>query len=247
MASKKEIEARALAGARSAGAPIPTNEVPGEKPDFRLHTEAGVLGIEVSELVRPASSNYGVAPVEEESFHQEIVQMAQKEYYLAMDAKPARAVVYFANTSGRKRNKSDMALSLAEFVKANLRRANPVIALSGVEVPEGFASMSISSAPGDWWCGECGTVTVSDIREQLSSRIRAKNELVPTYRANLPKGAQVWLLLYSTLAVSRGMPIPHGVEEWKFPFGFDRVFWFTTFENRFVEIQRADSDHPVWA
>lgn len=247
MASKKEVEARALAAARYAGAPIPTGEIAGEEPDFRLHTETGVLGIEVSELLRPASSNRGIVPAEEESFHQEIVMVAQKEYYRAMGTKPARVVVYFANARGKRRNKRDMARSLAEFVKANLHRANPAIALSRFEVPEGFGSMSISSAPGDWWCGECGGVTVSDVREQLASRIRAKNKLVPTYRANLPKGAQVWLLLYTTVAVSRSMPIPHGVEEWKFPFGFDRVFWFTVFENRFVEIHRAESDERVAA
>jgi hypothetical protein len=244
-ASKKKIEARVLAAARKAGAPIPTGEIPGEEPDFRFHAETGVLGIELTELLRPASSNEGIVPVEEESFHQQIVRIAQEEYDRAMDGKPARVVAYFANARGKKRNKCDMARSLAEFVKANIHRANPVIALSGVEVPEGFGSMSITSEPGDWWCGECGGVTVSQIREQLASRIAAKNELVPTYRANLPKGARVWLLLYSTVAVSRSMPIPHGIEEWKLPFGFDRVFWFTALGNQFVEIQRAESDERV--
>jgi hypothetical protein len=238
MASKKEIEARALAAARKAGAPIPTGEIPGEEPDFRFDTETGVLGLEVTELLRPASSNDRIVPVEEESFHKRIVQTAQDEYYRAMDAKPARVAVYFANARGKKRSKSEMPRSLAEFVKANTDRANPVIALPGVEVPEGFGSITISSGAGDWWCGECGGVTVFQIREQLTSRISAKNDLLPTYRANLPKGAHVWLLLYSTVAVSRSMPIPHGVEEWKLPFGFDRVFWFDALMNRFVEITK---------
>ncbi len=72
-------------------------------PDFRFHAETGVLGVEVTELLRPASSNDGIVPVEEESFHQQIVRTAQKEYYRAMDAKPARVVVYFANARGKKR------------------------------------------------------------------------------------------------------------------------------------------------
>jgi hypothetical protein len=38
--------------------------------------------------------------------------------------------------------------------------------------------------------------------------------------------------------VSRSIPIPYGIENWRFEFGFDRVFWFACLENRFVEIKR---------
>jgi hypothetical protein len=245
--NKKEIEIRLLAAARKAGAPIPTGEIPGEEPDFRLHTETGTLGLEVSELLRPAGSNGGIVPAAEETYHKEIVQMAQEQYYRAADAKPARVVLYFANARGKKRNKQDMARSLAEFVKANVQRADPVICLSGLQLPDGFGSMSIASESGDWWCGECGGVTVSDIREQLAARISAQNEFVRRYRTNLPDGAQLWLLLYSTVSVSRSMPIPHGIDEWSFPFDFDRVFWFASLENEVVEIQRADMERDALA
>jgi len=82
-------------------------------------------------------------------------------------------------------------------------------------------------------------ITLEDISKQIASRISAKNALVPKYRANLPKGAAVWLLLYSRPNVSRSVPIPHGIEQWKFPFGFDRVLWFVILGSEVVEIQRA--------
>lgn len=82
------VEARALSAARSAGVPIPFGEVPSEKPDFTFNE--GALGIEVRELLRPASSNYGIMPVAEESYHQEILQMAQTEYFADPNAKPNR-------------------------------------------------------------------------------------------------------------------------------------------------------------
>jgi len=97
--------------------------------------------------------------------------------------------------------------------------------------------MSIAAESGDWSCGESGSVTVPDIHEALTSSVSAKNKLLPAYRRNLASGAQVWLLLYSTVAVSRSMPIPQGIEEWRFCFDFDRVFWFACLENRFVEIR----------
>ena len=242
---KKLIEARALAAARKAGAPIPTGEMPGEEPDFRFATATCTLGIEVTEFLRPARSNGGSVPVEEERFHKEIIQIAQEQYYQGTGVPPARVVSYFANAKGARQNKQKMARSLVEFVKANLHLAAPVVSFAGLKAPEGFGALSITSESGDWWCGECGGVTLSDIREQLACRLFAKNKFVPKYRATLPHGAPVWLLLYTTVTVSRSMPIPYGIDEWKFPFDFDRVFWFACLENQVVEIQRAESAKPI--
>jgi hypothetical protein len=101
--------------------------------------------------------------------------------------------------------------------------------------------MSIWRELRDWWSGEGGSYGSSDIQQALTSSIAAKNKLVPTYRKNLPPGAQVWLLLYSTFAISRGMEIPFGIEQCQFNFDFDRVFWFTTLGDNFAEIQRTES------
>jgi hypothetical protein len=34
--------------------------------------------------------------------------------------------------------------------------------------------------------------------------------------------------------------IPHGIEEWRFQFLFDRVSWYADLEGKFAEIQRAE-------
>ena len=75
--------------------------------------------------------------------------------------------------------------------------------------------------------------------EALETAINEKNRLVPKYRTNLAPDAQVWLLLYSTASISRGLHIPHGIEDRKFNFDFDRVFWFVSLGDHFVEIQKA--------
>jgi hypothetical protein len=241
-AEKKRIEPWFLAAARNAGVPIPSGEIPGEEPDFTFHTESGALGIELSEVLRPASSNSGILPVEEEALHMKLIKMAQRAYYAVPNAKPVHVNVNFTNTRGKKGNWHEMAHALTEFVQANVHRANPaVISKRDEGAPKGFDSVLIvaDSNPQDWWSGEGGGVSLDDIEPQVAARIAAKDERVPTYRSNLPDRAHLWLLLYTGVTVARSMPIPHGIEKWRIPFRFDRVFWFTALEGRFAEIQRV--------
>jgi hypothetical protein len=242
---KKRVEAYMLAAARKAGVPIPNGEIPDEEPDFRFNDQVPALGIELSEVLRPAASNYGILPVEQESFHKEIIAKAQQDYYASHDAKPAHVSVYFTNTRGGKRDKRELTLALTEFVKANVERVSSFVSVYRPETPDGFDSIVISVGSRDWWCGEGGSYTLDDIRPQLAARISSKDKLVPAYRANLPAGARVWLLLHTGVTVARSMMIPHGIEEWRFPFLFDRVFWYADLERKFAEIQRAEAATTV--
>jgi len=237
---QKRIESWYLAAARDAGVPIPPEEIPGEEPDFRFQTTSGELGIELTEVLRPASSNHGISPVEEESFHREIVKIAQAQYYKAPNAIPVRVNTYFTNARGDKRNKRDLARALSDFVQMKANSANPIASFAYRDAPQGFDSVVIvaESRPGDWCSAEVGGVTIGDIRSQVELRIAAKDSLVGTYRSNLSRDAKLWLLLYSGVTVARSMPIPHGIESWFVPFQFDRVFWFASLDRQFVEIQK---------
>ncbi len=239
---KKVVETRVLKVARTLGVPIPLNEIPGEEPDFTFSTERGLLGIEVRELLRPASSNHGIVPVAEEAFHIEVVQGAKKLYYENPDAVPTTIRVYFAESRGKRSDKKEMACALAECVRANVDLANPYSTIQDHEAPDGFFSVSIATGDamnpsGDWWSGECGGTNLSDIYDAVETGLKEKNEKLGTYRKNLPS-AEFWLLLYSDFTVSRGLMLPHGIEDRRFDFGFDRVFWFTQLDGRYVELQR---------
>ena len=112
---QKRIESWFLTKARDAGVPIPPGEIPGEEPDFRFETASCALGIELSEVLRPASSNYGNLPVEEEAVHREVMQSAQRAYYAIPNAKPIHVRVNFTNTRGKRNNKREMARRLKEY------------------------------------------------------------------------------------------------------------------------------------
>jgi len=155
--ARKIIETRALTAARIAGVPIPKGEIPSEEPDFRFN--AGMLGVEVSELLRPACSNGGIMPVAEESYHQEILQIAQTQYYADPDAKPARIILYFANARGKKCDKQEMARKLVEFVRTNVHLVKSIANFGALRLPEGFGSISIAAESGNWWTGEGGNAS----------------------------------------------------------------------------------------
>lgn len=238
MRSKKEIEQLVLDAARSAGVPIPRGEVVGEEPDFRFHTETGELGIDVSELLRPAFTNHGIVPLEQEKFRQKILDTARKE--CEERGLPAlRVHVCFTNPKGRKQDWQELTNSLVETVVANYQKATPTWSQVNPPLPEGFEYIVIMSEEGDWWSPTVGGISVSQIPLHIAKSITAKELKLPAYRKNLGKGAQIWLLLHSGVTIARSLEVPKDIGEWKFPFEFDRVFWFSFLEAKAVEILRA--------
>jgi hypothetical protein len=41
------------------------------------------------------------------------------------------------------------------------------------------------------------------------------------------------------MGVSRGVPMPHGIGDWTFPFGFERVFFYSSLNRTVEEIRRG--------
>jgi len=236
-AKKKGAELRVFAAARKAGLPVPQGEVAAEEPDFRFLMPNYALGIEVSEVMRPASSNHGILPAEAESFHQDVIRKAQKTFENT-STRPTDVNVYFSNPRGQKQDKQLLIKLLVEAVQKHRHRADPAVVLEAKELPQGFDHILITARSGEWWCGEGGGVSLSEIYTELATKIAAKNPLVPRYRANLEKDAELWLLLFSRVTVARSIPIPSGIDKWDFPFDFDRVFWFACLENKVVELRR---------
>jgi hypothetical protein len=236
--NKKQIERCVLEAARKAGAPIPAGEGEGEEPDFRFQTQIGALGIEVSELVRPACTNRGPLPLEQENFRRRILENARKEC-LNRGVPPVRVHLYFADTKGKKQDWRELTRSLIDLVGANYQKAAPTWTQTQPHLPEWFEHILIISEDGEWWSPTVGGISVSQIHWHIASRIAAKEIKLPTYRRNLPSGAAIWLLLHSGVTIARSVEVPLDIEEWRFPFRFDRVFWFSFLEGEVVEIHRA--------
>jgi hypothetical protein len=244
---KRRIERIILEAARNAGAPIPTGERDGKEPapDFLFDTDDGRLGIELTELLCPGGSGGtkgdGLLPIKKEAIHKEIIAIAQKQYYGTEGTQPARAHVVFANSIGEcsTKQRQELGHALCDYVRINLKRAKS----DRTEMPSGFSTIVIVPESGDWWHDECVAYTVDDIRRQLAQRIAAKNRKIQKYRTGLHPCAQIWLLLHTGSSVTRHVAVPRQIQEWRFSFDFEKVFWFVFEENRIIEIQSAD--HPV--
>jgi hypothetical protein len=233
---QKEKEVRALEATRRLGNFIPSGViVPYERPDLKIETEHGILGIEVTEALLPLRD--GLLPVEKESFHREVIKLAEEIYYRSSGAKPVQVHVYWSVKSGGRNSKLDMARKLAEFVEANCPLS--VAAFRRKRVPEGFGQIIISSwRPGPWTNGESYYLTVPEIYKELASKIADKNKLLLGYRARMP-GSAIWLLIHSGVEITRGLWAPNDIGEQKFTFDFEKVLFLSCLSNQVVILRNG--------
>jgi hypothetical protein len=243
LSEKKERELRAFYAACQAGLPIRANSVDarGENPDLRVTTPTGIVGIELSEILPlPRNPSFN-SPVAEASLQEDSVRLAEQIYCGAKDAIPVRVTVYPWSVERTRNRKRKMANALANFVKEHGHEATPVKLFERLDgIPEGFGVVNICAGPGPWQSGQSTVATFDGIYTQLAIRIAEKNELLPTYRANLPN-APIWLLLHSCWEVARSVPMPHGIREWSQPFCFDRVFFFAASSDCIEGIQHREA------
>ncbi len=233
-AEQKRVEKWFLEAARRASAIIPAGDISDfEKPDFTLTSPDGLIGIEVTELLR--KDNIGpFLPVAEEGFHKKVVRLAE-EYYRQSGARGVEVSVYFTNDWKTTRDAEDVARSLSTFVELKGRTVTLPVTISR-QLPEGFSVIGIAPLDGaPWFCGESGGAVLT--YEQLAASIRDKEELLPTYRANLGK-ASIWLLIYISVTVARSVAVPVGVDKWTFESSFDKILLFSSLDNEVLEIAK---------
>jgi hypothetical protein len=178
MKSKKEIENWVFNAARAGCPLLPAGEyIQREEPDFLITTENGRIGLELTELLRPAKDGER-RPVAEESRHNKVVQRAEQRYRSMPNAKPVKVSVGF--NYGIQYDEKEMAVALAAFVLAHCHLANQG-AIFYDALPALFFFIRLDAHEPDraWWGGEGGGYTVPDVYEELALTIAAKNNKLP--------------------------------------------------------------------
>ena len=122
------MEKRVLVAAGQVSALIPTGEVQDfEKPDFRIETATGLVGIEVTELMPAPTTDFFSSPLAEKSWHEKLMKAAELEYNGLPGAVPVGVSAYFWKTESGKYDMRTMARGLVDFVLTHHGQAKPVV------------------------------------------------------------------------------------------------------------------------
>jgi hypothetical protein len=236
---KMEREKSAFEAARKAGLPItPLDVAMGDKPDLRVLTSQGLIGIELSEVLPLPQNPTFNSSVAEAANHEGSVLLAERTYYNNKGAVQVKVTTYPWNVVRTRNTKREMGHELASFVRSHCHEATPTKSFTRLHgIPDGFGVVSIHAGSGSWHAGQSVDVTFDGIYDQLADRIANKDALLSAYRSNLPN-APIWLLLYSCWEISRSLPMPSRILEWRYPFGFDRVFFHAASSECVEEIHR---------
>ncbi len=231
---KKRIERWFVQAARRASAIIPDGVIYDfEKPDFKLASPDGLIGIEVTELLR--KDNTGpFPPVAEATLHEQAVEAAE-EYYRKSGAIPVRVIVYFTNDWKSYRRPQDLGRSLCDFVASHNKHLDTY---TKRDVPDDFDVVGINPPDGQpWLCG--GSANLGPLQQtELALAIRDKEKRLPLYRDNLP-GAPIWLMVYISVTTSRTVALPFDASTWKFESAFDKIVLFNYPEGEVIDIGAA--------
>lgn len=215
-----------------------------EAPDFILVDGTATIGIEVTQLYRPAQSG-DLSQRAVEAFRECVVRRAHRIYIEAGGA-AVDVSVAFSDVYQCRVDLDPLAASLAETIRSIYPSAQPWILLTGEEqraqLPAQFTSLIVSrhqtKGEGFWYMIQSGPRPLLD-GPLLQSALDAKKSRVPAYR-NVAE--QIWLLIVTdALYLSSSFSVPDAVERERYAFASDRAFFFSALERRWWELLRQES------
>jgi len=240
---KKEIEMHYLNRLRKAMPDFPQGRIEStEEPDFLIHSEDSILGIELTEMHRVTPD--GVKPQQElEAMRHRVVARAQ-ELYSAKDLPPVKVSVFMSDRPDiRKGHVQSLAEALCQLVERNLPNSNSSKKVENdwtnrVYFPEPIISVSVNrldvitesifNVPGATWVS---TLSNSDIE-----RVVGPKELkLPAY---LRKCDLVWLVINADIGpMSTWFYFDDSAPLLPLKSKFDRVLVHRHFASSLIELQ----------
>jgi hypothetical protein len=223
--NQKRVERYYLDQARKVSSIFPLGEVTAaEHPDFLIHVEDGVIGIEVTELCDQGLRSFA-------GKQELVVRRAKQRYVAASGSVPVDVTVAFAPEAEAIPG-GELIDHLAAFVSENRERfLSRTIEKPYFDHSKGFIYIGIHSVlpdedPTGRWQGMAAFAKTVAPQELLKEYIEDKNDKVPAYRLSAPI---VWLLLVSDQFLGAGelYARPEDLARWRFDFDFDKVLLFT--------------------
>jgi hypothetical protein len=197
---KKKIESHYLDRLREAMPDFPSGRIePTEEPDFLVHGETRIIGIELTELHRETPNGLRPQQALEATRHQTAAKA--RELYIATNSPPVRVSIFFYEDCDiTKAQVLPLAERIADLVANHLPENNSSIEIKcGRNNPDSFPKplMQISvhrfdvitesffSSPGATW-----VLTLSDA--DIARAIEPKEKKYSTYRKQCD---EAWLII----------------------------------------------------
>jgi hypothetical protein len=224
----KRIESAHFKAFRKLVPDFPDGEVWHEdKPDFRVHTESGILGIEHRLIHMPSDKRIKLQAAE--SQQDEIISIAQEHSELRGDPAILATIHFKLNfVTINEKERISLARSIARIIHDALEKNSSRyhFKISQPGLPSQLRSISIYPLKEEskhfWRCSRSGWV-VEDCKELLQDVINKKAKLFPEYMKNCN---ECWLFLVAQLNPSSFIKPNHATIENKYVSPFSRTYFF---------------------
>jgi hypothetical protein len=239
--TKDEVELKYLEMARAASSVIPTGEaLKGEKPDVRIQTPSGLLGVEITRLHHPPQPGEARTPMEKRALRHKVVKYA-KSLYDAKGGPPVTVEVFFSQV-----NLSEHWKEVSECLAQLVRERAPEVSANGKAYPFGvyspnhFQQINICvPLPG---CSEWREVSENDrpqvLRyEDVDGVVATKTKKLLEYQS-MTLGT--WLLMVvDPFPRAAYVCVPEDVSSWGFTSDFGKILLFSREDNRVFELGKS--------
>ena len=238
--TKKEVELTYLEMARAASSIIPPGEVQwDEKPDARIQTSSGVLGIEITKLYQTALPGDERTPMETLGLRNRIIQKASLDYR-KMRGQPVTVEVFFSTVDLPQQWKQASDF-LARFVfGAQNIPVNGKAYKFGVDARDGYQQINIRpSLTGNVeWCEASENDRPRELQcRDVKSVVDGKNLKLTEYQ-EMPLGT--WLLMVvDPFPRAAYICVSEDAESWSFTSDFGKILLFSREDNRVFEFGKS--------
>lgn len=237
--SKKDVEREYLEMARRARQIFPLGDVQeGERPDFRILTPSGSLGVEVTKLYPTAAPGEHQTPRERRAIRHRTITEARRLFQKG--GGPEITVEVFFSSRFDPSKWKEAAKWLALFVE----REHQTIAERGkpfgfgVDSAEGFHHINIRPSVSPDWL----EASESDRPRELdypavNKCVEDKNQKLTGYQA-MPDG--MWLLMVvDPFPRSDYYCVPRAAISWEFQSNFDKVLLYSRERDEVLEFGKV--------
>ncbi len=211
-----------------------------EEPDFLVHSDERILGVEVTELYRPPEA--GKQPLQEaESLQTRIVDQAQSIYEANGGPPLYVSVVFGFYERFNKKDVMALASRLAKFISSLSINEGDRLQLENMyedrNYPEEITMLFIDRSPGHkqaLWHPFGAVMVPGCAPKEIQARVDAKNKLCDVYRK---KCQEIWLLIVvDGFSLSTLIDLPDETLNHTYESQFDRIFLFENFRLKPFEL-----------